>query len=185
MVSRRGEVSMVENVEEFRTELCVKGFRDTSNAVVLEHRNVQLGHARTNYGIAAQISPYVRTGESQTLRLDVVVGVPRVAKRAAVPPCQAVRAFTGLIQFHAGRITAQDWRERLAGTCFVNAAQLPSAGSPGQGSATPSGVREFPGKAHHESLRHIEVGGPVRSALIKEKLFEQTIGKGVVGCGCR
>src|ERR1700730_15592559 len=141
MVSRRGEVSMVENIEQFRTELCVEGFRDAPNAIVLEHRNVQLGHARTNYRVAAQISPYVRTGESSTLRLDVVVGVSRVAKRTAVRPCQAVRAFTRLIQFHAGRITAQDWRERLAGTCFVNAAQLPNTGRPWQCSAAAGRAR--------------------------------------------
>src|SRR5260370_37745918 len=176
---------MVENVEEFRTELCVKGFRDVPNAVVLKHRNVQLGHARTNYGVAAQISPFVRTRESQTLRLDVVIWISRVGKRATARPCQAVRSLTGLIQFHAGRITAQDWCEGLAGTCFVDAAQLATAGSPGQGSRTPDGVRKFPVEAQHKSLCDVKVGEPARIALIKEKLIEQTIWKSVVGRGCR
>ena len=175
---------MVENVEEFRTELRVEIFRDAPNTIVLEYRSVQLGHAGTNQGVATQISPFVRTGEGQTSRLDVVVGISRVRKCAAARPCQAVRELTGLIQFHARRITAQDWRERLAGACFVEAAQLPTAGSPRQGPRTPSGAGEFPGKTQYESLCDVEVGEPARSALVEEKLIEQTIGKGVVRCGC-
>src|ERR1700682_2188194 len=185
IVSRRGEVSTVENVEQFRPELRVEIFRDAPNAIVLEYRNVQLGHAGTNQGVATQISPFVRTGEGQTLRLDVVVGISRVTKYAAARPCQAVRELTGLIHFHAGRITTQDWSKRLAGACFVEAAQLPTTGRPSQASRTPGGTGEFPGKAQDESLCHVEVGDPARSVLIKEKLIEQTIGKGVVPCGCR
>ena len=41
MISRRGEVSAVENVEEFRSELHVEIFRDAPNVIVLEDRNVQ------------------------------------------------------------------------------------------------------------------------------------------------
>src|SRR5882672_2387130 len=156
IVSRRGEVRVVENVEEFRPELRVEIFRDAPNVIVLEYGNVQLGHAGANQGVATQIPPLIHTGESQTLRLDVVIGVSRIGKRAAARPCQAVRKFTGLIQFHARRITAQGWRERLAGTCFVDAAQLPTASSPSQGSGTPGGVRKFPGKAQHQSLCDVE-----------------------------
>ena len=54
---------MVENVEEFRPELHVEIFRDAPNAIVLEYRSVQLGHAGTNQRVATQISPFVRTGE--------------------------------------------------------------------------------------------------------------------------
>src|ERR1700687_1746353 len=106
---------MIKNIEKLGSELYVEVFRDAPNAIVLEYRNVQLGHAGTNQGVATQISPFVRTGEGQTLRLDVVVGISRVTKYAAARPCQAVRELTGLIQFHARRITAQNWRERLAG----------------------------------------------------------------------
>ena len=76
MISGRGEVSTVENVEEFRSELHVEIFRDAPNAIVLEYRNVELRHPGTNQGVATQISPFIRTGEGQTLRLDVMVGLP-------------------------------------------------------------------------------------------------------------
>src|SRR5882762_11963844 len=91
IVSRRGEVSMVENVEEFRPELRVEIFRDAPNVIVLEYGNVQLGHAGANQAVATQVSPLVHAGESQTLRLDVVIGVSRVGKRAAARSCQTVR----------------------------------------------------------------------------------------------
>src|ERR1700682_2336898 len=91
IVSRRGEVSTVENVEQFRPELRVEIFRDAPNVIVLEYRNVQLGHTGTNQGVAAQISPPVRAGEGHTLRLDVVVGISRVRQCAATRSRQAVR----------------------------------------------------------------------------------------------
>src|ERR1700682_6308174 len=97
---------MIKNIEKLGSELYVEVFRDAPNAIVLEYRNVQLGHAGTNQGVAAQISPFIRTGEGQTLRLDVMVGISHVSKGVAAWPGQAVRKLTGLIQFLARRITA-------------------------------------------------------------------------------
>ena len=119
IVSRRGEVSTVENVEKFRPELRVEIFRDAPNAIVLEHRNIQLGRSGTNQRVAPQIPPFVQTRKGQTLRLDVMVGISHVSKGVAARAGQAVRKLTHLIQFLARRITAQYWSERLAGARFV------------------------------------------------------------------
>ena len=119
MISGRGEVSAVKNVEKFRPELRIEIFRDAPDAIVLEYRNVELRHPGTNQGVATQIPPLVRAGERQTLRLDVLVGISRVNKCAAARSGQTVRKLTGLIQFLACGITAQYRRERLAGARFV------------------------------------------------------------------
>ena len=78
--------------------------------IVLEDRKVQLGDAGTDQRIAAQISPFVYAGEGQTLRLDIMVGISRISKRAAAWRRQEVRKLTILIEFRAGRLTAQDWK---------------------------------------------------------------------------
>src|ERR1700676_961398 len=174
MIRRRGEVGAVQNVEEFRTKLHVEIFRDAPNAIVLEYRNVQLGHAGTHQRVATQSSPFAHTGEGQTLRLDVMVGVSRISKGAAAGTCQAVGQLAGLVQFLAGGITAKNRRERLAGACFVESPQLPTVGSPSQGSRIPGGTGKFPSKTQDQSLRDVKVGESACSALIKEKLIEQT-----------
>src|ERR1700730_5084154 len=134
MVGRRSEISAVENVEKCRAKLCVETFRDTPDAIVLEYRDIQFRHSRTNQGIAAQISPFVHTRKSQTLRLDVMVRISDVSQGVAARPRQTVGKLTGLIQFLPRRVTAQDRRERLARACFVKPAELPATGSPGQNS---------------------------------------------------
>jgi hypothetical protein len=134
MIRRRREISAVENVEKFSAKLRVETFRDASDAIVLEYRDIQFRHSRTNQGIATQISPFVHARKGQTLGLDVMVRISGVSQGVASRPRQAVRKLTDLIQFLTRRITAQYRGKRLARARFVKSPELPATGSPGQGS---------------------------------------------------
>jgi hypothetical protein len=52
----RGKVRVIENVEHFGSELYVEIFRDSSDVVVLEYREVETHYARADQAIPACIS---------------------------------------------------------------------------------------------------------------------------------
>src|SRR5229473_5257138 len=59
--ARRGEVRMIDDVEYFSSELYVEIFRDSSDVVVLEYREVETGYTRASQAIAAGIAAKVET----------------------------------------------------------------------------------------------------------------------------
>src|SRR5579871_2839481 len=110
--------------------------------------------------------------------------VSRIRKRVATRPSDAIRWFAGLIQFHANRISAKDWRKGLAGACFVQSSKLPAAESPFWRPCSPGRTRHFPGEAENKGLGYVEVRESARSPLIKEQLIKQSIRESIVGLGC-
>ena len=103
---------MIENIKHLHAELYVEVLGDFPDLVVLENREIQIGSARANQDVAASISAKVealqrgrvnrsretgwrrvavggpirgigRSGDGETLRLDVVVGVAGIGERRA------------------------------------------------------------------------------------------------------
>src|SRR5229473_757832 len=58
------EVRVIQNVEDFRSELNVESFRNTLDVIVLEQREVQGGDAWTNQNVAPGIAAKVKTWQS-------------------------------------------------------------------------------------------------------------------------
>src|SRR5712691_2929972 len=61
---RRSEVRVIQNVEDFRSELNVESFGNTLDVIVLKQREVQRGDAWTNQNIAPGISAKVEAWQS-------------------------------------------------------------------------------------------------------------------------
>ncbi len=55
---------MIQNVEDFRSELNVESFGNALDVIVLEQREVQRCHARTNQNVTSCISPKVEAWQS-------------------------------------------------------------------------------------------------------------------------
>src|SRR6202790_4338770 len=150
--------------------------------VVLENREVQLRHPRSNQGVAAQIPPPIaRSRESQALGLDVMVGVSGVGQRMAARPSKSVRRLTGLIELHPHRIPAEDRGKWLSAACLVQTTQLPPAERPVREFRTRRRTGHLPGEAHYEILGDVEVRESARSPLVEEELVKQPVRKSVVG----
>src|SRR5258706_5733759 len=102
---RRSEVRVIENIEDFRSELNVESFGNALDVIVLKQGEIQRGHARTNQYVAAGIAAKVETqrggnrapdarrygiailvpkchvgscGHSKTFGLDVMAGIARI-----------------------------------------------------------------------------------------------------------
>src|ERR1700674_5505206 len=109
IVGGRSKVRTVQYIEKLSSELNVEALRNSLYIVVLEHGEVQFRQSRTYQCVAAQVAGQVRAVDtaagrrrggsdkwhalrgkstrrgrkSQTLSLDIVVGVPRVGERLA------------------------------------------------------------------------------------------------------
>jgi hypothetical protein len=63
VVDRRREVSVIQHVKELGPELDMEGFRDSSDAVVLNHGEINVEQPRPNDCVAPQVAEEVETGE--------------------------------------------------------------------------------------------------------------------------
>ncbi len=101
VIGRRGEIRMIENIEELRAKLDIEAFRKQiaedvaaaarapaaragivfpENSVVLEDGEIQLRQPWSNQGVAAEIPPLgTWTREREALSLDVMVGIPGIS----------------------------------------------------------------------------------------------------------
>src|ERR1700732_4038654 len=95
-------------------------------------------------------------------------------------PSEPVRRLAGLIEFHSGRIPAENRCKGLPAACFVKAAQLPSTESPFRDPRTPRRTGHLPRKTQYECLSDVEVRESAPRPLVEEELVEQAIRERVV-----
>ena len=144
---------MVENVEYLRPELHVKGFRNLSDIVVFEDREIQVQKTRPSYRVSAAVANKVGAGscdstctvsgdpewralsggytsdwdwQTEAGEIDIGFRISRVDGRFARSGLAAIRVIE-IVGFYAQRISADGWSKRQSRSSRQDSSQLPAA----------------------------------------------------------
>src|SRR5712691_5755538 len=91
---RRSEVWVIENIEDFRSELNVESFGNALDVIVLEQREVQRGDAGAEQNVAAGIAAQVETCRERNRRADAWwQGIAILVPKCHVGSCGDRKAF--------------------------------------------------------------------------------------------
>src|ERR1700682_6131882 len=124
---------MIHDIEHLHAELCVEVLRDSLDAIVLEHGEVQIGYAGADNNVAASIAAQVGwIGNSEALGLDVVAGVSGIGKRAATGAAKPVWKSKIVVVERISRVVTRPpcGRKRHTVADRKDHAEFPSIGCP-------------------------------------------------------
>src|SRR5216683_1622685 len=189
----RIEIGVIENVENFHSELDVKLFGDSFHVVVLEQRHVQVDEPGAHNAVAPNIAQQVgaRAGDRRTAERDAqgrniwsgkrqreTVQV-KVVKSAmdGVAPVHDVRKAERVGAVHSERIGSDrdgKWHAR-AGLEYP--AVFPTARGPAQDSRESFRTRNLPGVAKDYIVGLVEILRSASKPRIEEKHAGEAIAK--------
>src|SRR5258708_7432798 len=127
---------MIHDIEHLHAELQVEVLRDSLDAIVLEHGEVQIGYAGADNSVAASITAQIGAKrewehghasdgiivritigivegkvwsgrDGETLRLNVIAGVSGIGKRAATDAAEPVWKSKIVVVLRTGRVVTR------------------------------------------------------------------------------
>src|ERR1700682_299562 len=173
---------MIHDIEHLHAELYVEVLRDSLDVSVLEHGEVQIGHAGADNSIAASITAEIETLQigyraaidtirapklsigsgrnGEALRFDVKAGGAWIRRRGTSRRHDAVWKSKIVVVECISRVISRPpgWRKRHAVAGREDQPEFPSFGGPLGRSAPGFGRRNFPGAIHHQRASNVEIG---------------------------